>query len=278
MAVFGVCAAMFVTSCSNDVVSNDVDNMVPETKALPGAFQVKTLTVTKGVNTEQYTFTYNASKQLTKLAYEQSSPTAVITSKTLDFDWSQAGVVKAQGYDPAQGDDMTYTYTLNDDGHVTEAVAAYSDGYVLTELAFVYHATNGRLLTIQMDGDDVVDFTYNLKGNYSKIAMEGAEIPCELNTAWGNLASFDLNLFGIFGVGSSFEEVFNYALFADLFPNTLNLVKKMQLDANNWITLEYTQGSDMKTTACTVTTTAREDDGEGGFLESSDAISYTLGY
>lgn len=275
--------ATVVSSCSNDVVTNDVDGVMPETRSVAGAYLIKTMGVTMGVNTENFTFTYGENNKLTA-----SSSVKGTVTKSATYDYATAGKVIVVNDDPGMGEAMRYTYTLNADGYVTEAEEAYdSDGYLNGKMKFVYDGSK-RLSKIQVGDEvddnvwnytDVIVFTYSLKStNYKTIKEDGVTISPVFNGTWLNKESFDMNLLSLFGIGSQFGDVFTCAVFADLFPNAKNLMSVAKVNDNNKIDFAYTMSGD-KATACIITTTGENTDEDTGETEVvTSTTNVTFGY
>lgn len=274
VAVLGMCSAV-VTSCSNDVVSNEVDGGVLETKANPGAYQVKSVTLTVGQNATPNTITYNADGKVNTVTTEQYGYTRVAT-----YDYSTAGKVIVSVNDEGN-DHKTYTYDLNAAGYAINAAGVYDDGYVEDDLVFTYNA-NGRLESIIMDDVEMYSFTYvsNKVNDFTTISEQGAAAKCILYNVI-NRASFDLNLYSIVAAGQELGDAFAYAVFGDLFPNTVSLVSRLQLNPTTYIDYTYTMvaGTTDKPAACAITSTwseTDEDTGETG--QFSSTFDVTFGY
>lgn len=268
IAMLGMCAAM-MTSCSHDVVDNPADGNVPATKSPSVIPQVNTIALTVDGFTEYDTLTYtNGKLSAFRLVFNDTARIGTVTR-------TQNSVVVVCE-DEFVGDTTRYTYNLNDEGYVINALAvdANDPSAVFDGMICTYNADGTLLTGIQvLDTLDIYfplyTFTYNTVGNFSTVdgMFEGAA-NCTPST-YLNRASIDLNWYCMLAAEGMVGDIFMFAVLADLLPNANLLVNQARYNNNNYATYTYTQVPVNKTTACTITTVY-----EGESFTSSVAFGY----
>lgn len=278
LAMLGVGIAM-LSACSDDVVTNDVagDGDAVQTKAPSGAYPVKTIAITQGVNTENVTLMYNAQGKVDSIVWVKAGAT-----KTGKVSLRTSSKIVVDINDPGMGEPTRCIYYLTGiPKRMTKAAYVYaSDGYQLDTMAFTY--AGGKLSVIKQDDGsgalaNVYTFAYT-DNNFASITdvAAGQTGTCTVGTV-ADMASFDLNLYHILGVGSNLGELLSCAIWLDLLSYTDHLVTKVAYDANNYADYTYTMAGD-KATACSIVAHFQETDEDGNVIEGTNTINVALGY
>ena len=278
LVMLGMGIAM-LSACSDDVVTNDVagNDDVVQTKAPVGAYLVKTIAVTQGVNTENVTLMYNAQGKVDSIVWVKAG-----TTKTGKVSLRTSSKIVVDINDPGMGEPTRCIYYLNSlTQKVTKAAYVYaSDGYQLDTMAFTY--ASGKLSVIKQDDGtgalaNVYTFAYT-GDNFASITdvPAGQTGTCTVGTV-ADKSSFDLNLYHILGVGSNLGELLSCAIWLDLFSYTEHLVTKVAYDANNYADYTYTMVGD-KATACSVVAHFQDEDENGNPIQGTNTINVALGY
>lgn len=279
LAVLGMGIAM-LSACSDDVVTNDVagNDDVVQTKSPDVAYPVKTIAITQGVNTENVTLMYNAQGKVDSIVWVKAGTTK--TGK-VSLRTSSKIVVDINDPDMGEGTRCIYYYTGISPKKMTKAAYVYArDGYQLDTMAFTY--AGGKLSAIKQDdgtGALANVYTFAYIGNDLKTITDaalGQPGTCTVSTV-ADMASFDLNLYHILGVGSNMGELLSCAIWLDLFSYTDHLVTKVAYDANNYADYTYTMVGD-KATACSIVAHFQDMDEDGNPIQGTNTINVALGY
>lgn len=281
-------AAMF-TSCSNDVLWNNdalndgADGDLPETRAGAATTNlVKTMSITVDNNTRQYALVYNLDGQLDSVYVTTGGRTYPAW-----VDRSGADRVIVRCDDPNQGEVMRYTYATDNSSLISAEEAYDSDGYLIGKMEFAKDGTS-RLTAIRLGEEDttgswsfldVAAFTYKDRTtNFATVTEEEIEVLAEFNPDWKYEASFDLNLWAMYGVGSSYGDILNFAILLDLFKPTTELLSELEADENNKVNFDYVMDG-TRALSCVITAIAQEEDEDTQeIITTTTTTEVTFGY
>lgn len=279
-------AAIF-TSCSNDVLwnndalNNGADGDLPETRAGAATTNlVKTMSITVDNNTRQYALVYNSDGQLDSVYVTTGGRTYPAW-----VDRSEADSVIVR-YVNELGDVMRYTYKAVNSSLISAEEAYDSDGYLIGKMEFDLNS-DSSLTAIRLgeenDGTwsflDVAAFMYDEGAtNFTTVTEEETYVFAEFNPDWKYEASFDLNLWAMYGVGSSYGDILNFAILLDLFKPTTELLSELEADENNKVNFDYVMDG-TRALSCVITAIAQEEDEDTQeIITTTTTMKVTFGY